>query len=132
MKLFQFALAVLLLVVSACLYAGKPVKDQEINTGPVRSGNVLSCDVSNLTDTAITAGITIYYVDNTFQTTESSYIEVLIDPNSVRRNSVPEVHRGGYCKITWQGEYGELRGTACSLFAADPDVYRFYGCSDAY
>ena len=129
MKLLQLMLAAVLLFVSPFAFAGKPPKDQEINTGPVWQGNALGCYVSNLTGDPIIVDITIIYYDLNTKATEYELFDPReIDPNSVDHVSLdPTSHNGGYCKINWTGEIGVLRATACSFAAG-----QFVGCSDAY
>ena len=134
MKLFQVVLAAVLLLASPFAFAGKPSKDQEINTGPVWQGNVLGCYVSNLTGTPIIVDITIIYYDLGTKTTIYELFPTReIESDSVDHVSLdPTSHNGGYCKINWTGEIGQLRGTACSFQSDSADNVQFLGCSDAY
>ena len=135
MKSVHFLVAALLLVASPFALAGKPSQDQVINSGPVWQGNLISCWVSNTTDTDIIADITIYYVDNKQVTQVEEFLALSIGPNSVIHRSKDGSNRGGYCKINWTGHVGELRGTFCGFYVDDqvvPQVEHFLGCSDAY
>jgi len=132
-KPLQLLVAALLLVTSSIALAGKPIKEQEINSGPVWQGNLIGCWVSNSSDVSITADITIYYYDPITKSTEFELFEALsIGPNSVIHRSRVGSNRGGYCKINWVGNIGELRGTFCGFYVDETDQSHFLGCSDAY